>query len=236
MAVTSTLYMPLVETHFYFAGGQQLFTVYTLQPQTTPFTPKDASCSILPRAIRALNAGIPHRECTSLLSTPTEVWINNIVTTRESESTIATSWTKVFLSNLPSGSPIIVNHPVFPLYGKIPSRQVEGADRTELSAGAIAGIVVGVLVLFLALFGCSWFMCFKKRKQKRGAQLWQGETALGREAPSHGGESYGSKMELPDHGREAQEMHTMRPSPVELSSQSRAAEIEAGSRPVELAS
>lgn len=56
MTVTSTLYTPLVETHFYSTGGYQLSTVYTLQPQTTPFTPKVSTCFILPRAIRCVEA------------------------------------------------------------------------------------------------------------------------------------------------------------------------------------
>ncbi|KAK1540965.1 hypothetical protein CPAR01_06954 [Colletotrichum paranaense] len=330
MAVTSTLYTPLVETHFYSTGGYLLSTVYTLQPQTTPFTPRDSTCSILPRAIRcveakseditsgftcyglqfvgetttsvptqcfpesyiniwrpfdefsdipslaypgtacisgwttacstdvtetsgnthaqtwccpsgwgclsASNGGIPHRECTSLLSTPTEVWINNVVTTRESESTITTSWTKVSLSNLPRGGPIIINHPVFPLYGKVPPRQLEGARETSLSGGAIAGIVVGIVVLLMALIGCSWFICLKKRKQERGTRLLQRDTAVGRGEHSFVRENHDSKTKSPNHDRDAQEMCTLRPSAVELSSHSRAAEVEGDSRPVELES
>ncbi|UQC81375.1 uncharacterized protein CLUP02_06861 [Colletotrichum lupini] len=140
--------------------------------------------------LSASNGGIPHRECTSLLSTPTEVWINNVVTTRESESTITTSWTKVFLSNLPRGGPIIINHPVFPLYGKVPPRQVEGARETSLSGGAIAGIVVGIVVILMALIGCSWSICLKKRKQERGTRLLQRDTAVGRGEHSFASNGY----------------------------------------------
>lgn len=125
---------------------------------------------------------------------------------------------------------------MFPLYGKLPSRQLEGARETGLSGGAIAGIVVGVVVLFMAIIGCSWFMCLKKRKQKRGARLLQRETAAGSGGQSLVRQNYDSKTESPNHDREAQEMYAIRPSPVELSSHSRAAEVEGDSRPVELSS
>ncbi|TQN65511.1 hypothetical protein CSHISOI_09910 [Colletotrichum shisoi] len=249
---SSMVYTPFVATHSYTRAGYALSRVYTLLPQTEPFTPSDTTCSIIPRSIRCeevkleditsgytcygmqfvgetttsiptqcfpetyneiwkpfdvfsdipslaypgtaclsgwtsacattvqraggeqyfqtwccpsgwdcltISSGqnqIPHRECVSLLTTPTEIWINDIVTTRGSESIVSTSWRKVSLSNLPSGGPIVVNHPVFPLYGRVPVHDEEAAKPTGLSTGAIAGISIAIVVVVSVLLGsCS---------------------------------------------------------------------------------
>lgn len=178
----------------------------------------------------------PYRDCVSLLSTPTEIWVNNIVTTRGSESPLYSSWTKISVSNIPNGSPLRISHPVFPLYGRDPNAGNETvAGETGLPGGAIAGIAIGVVVAVLALVGIAVFVCVRKRKQRRAALAAQSQTATMEGDPYYKGAGYDTKQELPGHGSETRELHNLSASPVELSSQTRLAEVE-GSRPAELAS
>ncbi|WQF79303.1 hypothetical protein CDEST_04317 [Colletotrichum destructivum] len=206
------------------AGGEQYF-------QTWCF-PSGWDCL----SISSGQKQIPHRECVSLLTTPTEICINNIVTTRGSESIVSTPWRKVLLSNLPSGGPIVVNHPVFPLYGRVPVHGVGAAKPTGLSTGAIAGIAIGIVVVVLVLLGSCVFVCIKKRKQNRAGELAHSSLGPGEGNSSYGGGGHDTKKDLTDHGAETREMYTLSRSPLELSSQTRVVEVGAESLPVELAS
>ncbi|KAJ0165202.1 hypothetical protein CTA2_12043 [Colletotrichum tanaceti] len=179
---------------------------------------------------------IPHRECVSLLTTPTEVWINDIATTGGGESTASPSWRKVSLSNLPSGGPIVVNHPAFPLYGRVPVGDGEAAKQTGLSTRAVAGIAIGIAVVVLVLLGSCAFVCMKKRKQDRAGRLTRPSLGPGEGNSSYGGRGHDTKKELTGHDTEMQETYSLSRSPAELSSQARVVEVGAESRPVELAS
>ncbi|KAF6817527.1 hypothetical protein CPLU01_13557 [Colletotrichum plurivorum] len=318
MAGGSPTFKPLVETHYYVVAGQELSTVFTLPPQTTPFTPRDPTCTKFPRAIRCENTpegatpghicwGLKHveestawvpeqcfpetfmsiwspfntfsdirslaypgtacisgwtsacnttislasvsreflqtwccpsgdwkcytatgketplRDCFSIVSTPTHVWFYNVATTGRSDSTIWSSFRKVALSDLPGGGPIQVNHQAFPLYGH--STQ-EAAQESGLPGGAIAGISIGIVVIFLLFIGSSVFICLRKRKREKQAQLLQVDANTS-EAPGHD-----TKQELPGHGSD---IHMTPVAPVELPPYTRAMEVEADSRPVELA-
>ncbi|KAF6814916.1 hypothetical protein CSOJ01_03746 [Colletotrichum sojae] len=178
----------------------------------------------------------PYRDCVSLLSTPTEIWVNNLATTSGKESTLYSSWRKVSISSIPDGTPLRISHPVFPLYGRDPNAGNEtAAGETGLAGGAVAGIAVGAAVAVLALVGIAVFVCLRKRKQRRAALAAQSEAAAAERDPYYKGAGYDTKQELPGHGSETRELRILSASPVELSSQTRLAEVE-GNRPVELAS
>ncbi|KAF4822814.1 hypothetical protein CGCTS75_v010559 [Colletotrichum tropicale] len=171
------------------------------------------------------------RDCYSIVSTPTDIWFYPIVTTGRSDSTITTSWTKVPLTDLPNQGPIEVHHPVFPIEVRIPT-QDNKTEASGLSTGAIAGTAVGVIVVVLALVGGGLFVCLRKRNQKGAARISQiaaGETDIHQRG-------YDNKQELSgDHTHETIELSKTSPPPVELSSQTRATEVEGTVRPVELA-
>ncbi|KAF6842591.1 hypothetical protein CMUS01_02907, partial [Colletotrichum musicola] len=165
----------------------------------------------------------PLRDCFSIVSTPTHVWFYNVATTGRSDSTIWSSFRKVALSDLPSGGPIQVNHQAFPLYGH-PTQ--EATQEAGLSGGAIAGISIGIVVIVLLFIGSSVFICLRKRKRKKQAQLLQVDAKTS-EAPGHD-----TKQELRGHGSD---IYMTPVAPVELPPYTRAMEVEADSRPVELA-
>ncbi|TDZ25227.1 hypothetical protein Cob_v001527 [Colletotrichum orbiculare MAFF 240422] len=180
-----------------------------------------------------VEAGTPYRDCVSILSTPTEVWVNNIATSGGTESTLWSSWRKVSLSDLPAKGPISIKHPPFPLYGRNPTPEGGVAENTGLSTGAIAGIAVGAVVAALLLVGSGIFVCLRKRKQRR-AVLAQMESGTDARDPYQKGMGYDTKQELPGQGSESRELDSLSPPPQELSSQTRIVEVD-GSRPVELA-
>ncbi|TDZ30716.1 hypothetical protein C8035_v002342 [Colletotrichum spinosum] len=180
-----------------------------------------------------VEAGTPYRDCVSILSTPTEVWVNNIATSGGTESTLWSSWRKVSLSDLPAKGPISIKHPPFPLYGRNPTPEGGVAENTGLSTGTIAGIAVGAVVAALLLVGSGIFVCLRKRKQRR-AVLAQMESSTDARDPYHKGMGYDTKQELPGQGSESRELDSLSPPPQELSSQTRIVEVD-GSRPFELA-
>ncbi|OHE97056.1 hypothetical protein CORC01_07665 [Colletotrichum orchidophilum] len=176
--------------------------------------------------------GTPYRDCVSLLSTSTEVWINNIATSGGRESTLWSSWRKITLTGIPSVGPLSVKHPVFPLYGRFPSQGSDVGD-VGLSTGAIAGIAVAAVVFVLLLLGTGLFVCLRKRKQKRAAIAAQNEDTSGYKSHENKGLGFDAKQELPGHSTEMREVDAATPPPVELSAYTRAAEVD-GSRPAEL--
>lgn len=183
--------------------------------------------------LTAWGEATPWRDCVRLLSTPTEVWVNNIATSGGTEKTLWSSWRKVSLSDLPSSGPLSVKHPVFPLYGHAPFQSTNGTNEAGLATGAIAGIVVGAVVLALLLLGGGVFVCLRKRKQKRAALAAQSDINAANDGIYYKGMGYDTKQELPGHGPEAREVDAAPPPPVELAAYTRAAEVE-GSRPAEL--
>ncbi|KAF0318672.1 hypothetical protein GQ607_014088, partial [Colletotrichum asianum] len=177
--------------------------------------------------------GPPWRDCTSLLQTPTEVWI------RASESggkTIYGSHRKVSVSDPSSSGPMYVTHPVFPLYGKDVDFDTQSGGGNDLSPGAIADIVVGIVVGLLALVGGVLFVCLRKRRQERDERVSQSEVTPTEGDHNHQGVTYDSKHGVPGYVPEEREMEIMYSTPIELSSNTMAAEVEGNSRPVELAS
>ncbi|CAI0651506.1 unnamed protein product [Colletotrichum noveboracense] len=177
----------------------------------------------------------PYRDCVSYLSTPTEVWVNNLATSGGTEVTLWSSWRKVSLSDLPSSGPLKLKHPPFPLYGRLPSNGTEVADKGGLSTGAIAGIVVGIVLVILILIGIAVFVCVRRRKERAAAHRARTEVTSGDPSADFKGPGYDAKQELPGHSPETRELQTVSPPPVELSSQTKPSEVE-GQPPVELAS
>ncbi|KAF4854206.1 hypothetical protein CGCSCA4_v001629 [Colletotrichum siamense] len=177
---------------------------------------------------------IPYRDCVSFISKPTEVWVNNVVTSGGTKSTDWSSWKKTTLSNFPSSEPIKVKHPVFPLYARPPAASIKQA-KGELSTGAIAGIVIGIVVVMLVFIGSAVFVCLRKRKQKAADRPAQSQVTAVNGDPHYKGLGYDTKQELPGHGSESRELQQISPPPAELSSQTKPSEVE-GQPPVELAS
>ncbi|CAI0648616.1 unnamed protein product [Colletotrichum noveboracense] len=105
-----------------------------------------------------------------------------------------------------------------------------------VSPGAIAGIVVGIVVGLLALVGGVLFVGLRKRRQKRDERFSQSEITPTEGNHNYQGVTYDSKHGVPGYVPEDREMEIMYPTPIELSSNTRAAEVEGNSRPIELAS
>ncbi|TEA17079.1 hypothetical protein C8034_v000331 [Colletotrichum sidae] len=303
----------LTKTHTYSVGnGFKKSIIYTLPPQTTPFTPPDSICTQFPKAIRcegkpeeqdpnspcwalqyvestgtslpsqcfptsyveiyrpvddfddvmslaypgtACISGwttacttklerssdnfvqtwccppggwtcftdpgsqAPARGCVTTITAPTDAWFANVITTGRSDSTIKNSWRKVPSTDLPSRGIIMLQHPVLALDGRL---NETNSESESLSGGAIAGLVVGMVVL-LGLIGGGGFLWLRHRSRAREAAI--SEAGQG----NHDG-----KTEPP--GYVVAEMHGVQSAPLELSSCTRATEVTADSRPVELAS
>ncbi|WQF81966.1 hypothetical protein CDEST_06980 [Colletotrichum destructivum] len=157
----------------------------------------------------------PWRDCVSMLSTNTEVWVNNSATSGGGEKVLWSSWRKVSLTNLPSSGPLSVKHPVFPLYGQPAPRGIDGAEG-GLSTGAVAGIAAGAVALVFVLLGGGICIIFRKRRQKRAVLAARNLAANDNDGRDYNGLGYDTKQELPGHGLETRALKVATPPPVEL--------------------
>ncbi|KAH9229909.1 hypothetical protein K456DRAFT_40125 [Colletotrichum gloeosporioides 23] len=166
------------------------------------------------------------RDCVSMLSTPTVIWV---MTELSQES----SWTKTYLSDFSRWAPIQVLHPSFPLDGRLPNidnKDVNGG----LSTGAIAGIVIAIVAVVLAFIVSAMFVVWsRKRKERRLAQ-----TPNNNQGPAFDDKQLGfdAKAELPGQESEIRELQALSPRPAELSAPTKPSEMDASAAPVELPS
>lgn len=152
----------------------------------------------------------------SVLSTPTDVWIQQTSTGGWGEY-----WSKVSSSDLPSLSPVSLVHPPFPLRNTLLEEQ--NAPEARLSTAAVAGIVVGVVIAVIITTGITWLVCLCRRKQRRAEQQAQADATAGGGDPYKGGIVHGSKKKASGQDNE----------PHELSSYTLATELGADNHPVE---
>lgn len=175
----------------------------------------------------------PFRECVSWLSTPTEVWVNNVITSDGTESTLWSSWRKTSLSDFPNSAQIKIKHRVFPLDGRLPTVDNKGT-KGGLSTGAISGIVVAIVIVFLSFISSATFVvCLRKRKERRLAQTRMHTEGIDTDQKGTG---FDTKPELPGHDSEIRELQTLSRRPAELSAQTTPSEMDATAPPVELPS
>ncbi|KAK2747413.1 hypothetical protein CKAH01_06590 [Colletotrichum kahawae] len=168
----------------------------------------------------------PYRDCVSVLTTPTEVWVNN-------ERTLWSSWRKIILSDFPTSAQIRVKHPVFPLDGRLPivdNKEPEGG----LSTGAVAGIVLEIVIVVLAFISSATFVvCRRKRRERRLAQTRMHTEGADTDQKGTG---FDTKPELPGHDSEIRELQASSPRLAELCAQTEPSEMDASAPPVELPS